>query len=498
MNDLKTKTLRNIGFSAFSNIARFLLSAGASVILAQRLSPSDYGVVGFAMIFTTFLARFSDLGMSDAVIQRHRLDEQELYTGYTAKFILGVAVFAAIILLSPLTKHFFDNSAIEMVINVLSVGFIISTFGFLPTCLLTRDLNYKQLLIPQLSAAVVTSGLSIVLALTGFSYWSIVLANIAGSAASVLMLNVIHPVKIRFKFDKKIFVEFVRFGGNAFLAGLVVYLIFNADNFVVGALMGSSTLGLYAIAFNWGSMISGKLHEVVHSVLFPTFSRIQNDTEKLKHSYVRVLEYICFIGVTANLTLLLCSKEFLYYVLGRGTDKWMPALLTFQTMLVYGIIRTFLEPVSNVLLSLGKSALLLKSNLITGAIELAFLYPVTKIFGITGVAILVTLSYSLQYFIYFPFLHREIGLKYSDIWVFVKPTIISIAFIVILVSSSTRLMNVSLPSFIQKLLLSTLGYAIVYNAITNWKILRETVAMIRAVVTVQAVQPDVISVPHGE
>jgi lipopolysaccharide exporter len=478
MNDLKIKTVKNIGFNAFSNIAKFFLSAGASIILAQKLSPSDYGVVGFAMIFINFLSRFSDLGITDAVIQRNQLDDRGLYTGYTTKFILGIVVFAVMFLLAPLAKLFFDNSAIENVIKVLSISFIISTFGFLPTCLLTRELNYKKLIIPQLSSAVVNSGLSIVLALTGFNYWSIVLANVAGAIISVLVVNFIHPVKIKFEFDEKLFREFIGFGGNLFLAGLIIFLIFNADNFVVGTVIGSIGLGLYAVAFNWGSMISGRLYEVVHSVLFPTFSRFQNDTKKLKQSYLKVLEYITFIGVISNLTLLLCSEDFLYYVLGRGTDKWMPALMTFQIMLIYGIIRTFLEPIGNIILALGKSKLLLRSSLIVGAIELILLYPVTKLFGIAGVAVLVTLAYSVQYFIFFPFLKKEIDFKYSDMWSFVKPTIISIVFIVALVSGAKGFMDASLSSFILKLLLSIIGYALFYNAITKWKLFKETAAMI--------------------
>ncbi|MGO9138324.1 MAG: lipopolysaccharide biosynthesis protein [Syntrophales bacterium] len=481
MDDLKLKTVKNIGFNAFSNIAKFLLSAGASIILAQRLSPSDYGVVGFAMIFINFLARFSDLGITDAVIQRNQLDDRGLYTGYTTKCILGIAVFALVFLLSPLAKLFFDNSAIENVIKVLSVSFIISTFGFLPTCLLTRELNYKKLIIPQLSSAVVNSGLSIILALTGFNYWSIVLANVAGTVISVLAVNFLHPVKIKFKFDKKLFREFMGFGGNLFLSGLIIFLIFNADNFAVGTLIGSVALGLYTIAFNWGAMISGRLYDVVHNVLFPTFSRIQNDTNKLKESYLKVLEYITFIGVISNLTLLLCSEDFLYYVLGRGTDKWMPALMTFQILLIYGIIRTFLEPLANVLLALGASKLLLKSNVIAGAVELCLLYPVTKYYGIEGVAILVTVAYSVQYFIYFPFLKKEVDLKYSDIWCFVKPTIISVAFIAALVSFTKGFMDASLSSFIQKLIVSILGYALFYNAITKWKLLKETVSMISSI-----------------
>ncbi len=478
MKDLKTKTVKNIGFNALANVLKFVLAAVASIILAQRLAPSDYGVVGFAMIFINFLGRFSDLGITDAVIQRNQLDERGLYTGFTTKLILGVSVFAIVFLLSPLAKLFFDNSAIEYVIKVLSVSFIISSFGFLPTCLLTRELNYKRLIIPQLVSAVLNSGLSILLALTGFNYWSIVLANVAGAIGSVIAVNIIHPVQVSLQFDKKLFREFISFGGNLFLSGLIIYLIFNADNFVVGTVIGSVGLGLYAIAFNWGSIISGRLYEVVHNVLFPTFSRIQNDKNKLKESYLKVLEYVTFIGVISNLALFMCAKEFLYFLLGHSTDKWMPALTTFKIMLVYGIIRTFLEPIGNVLMALGKSNLLLKASLIAGAIELVLLYPVAKYSGIEGVAILVTLSYSVQYFIYFPFIKKALDLRYADIWRFVKPTMISITVVVAFIFFLDGLVDVSIYSFIQKLLLSIMGYALFYSAITKWKLFRETVALI--------------------
>lgn len=481
MNNLKTKTLKNIGFNAFSNATKFVLTAGAGIILAQRLSPSDYGIVGFAMIFINFLSGFSDLGISAAVIQRDKLEDLGLYTGFVTKFILGLAVFGFVIVLSPYAKLLFNNSDIENVMKVLSINFIINTFGFLPTCLLTRDLNYKKLIIPQLLSVIVSSGLSIILVLTGFGYWSIVWSNVASVVCSVFTLNIILPVKYKFMFDKKLFRDFTRFGGNIFLSGLIICLILNADNFAIGTLIGSAELGLYTIAFKWGSMISGRLHDVVHTVLFPTFSRIQNDYDKLKRSYLKILEYITFVSVISNLTLVVCSEGFLFYVLGRGTPKWLPALLPFQIMLLYGMIRAFLEPIGNVILALGESKLLFKSNLIAGAIEVIFLYPVIKMFGISGVAILITLSYSLQYFIYFPFLKKALEFEYSDIWCFVKPTILSIAFVAVIISISNRFMDASFSAFIQKAFLSLIGYALFYNAITKWKLIKETRSIINSI-----------------
>lgn len=126
--NLKIKTLANISYTAVTRILLFALQAAVSVVLARNLSSSDYGIVGFATIFIGFLFQFSDLGMGSAVIQKGNLDETGLYTGFTIQLILGTVIFTIAFFLSPLAKPFFDNDAVEIVIKVLSVTFLLNSF----------------------------------------------------------------------------------------------------------------------------------------------------------------------------------------------------------------------------------------------------------------------------------------------------------------------------------------------------------------------------------
>ncbi|MCG6537733.1 MAG: oligosaccharide flippase family protein, partial [Syntrophales bacterium LBB04] len=224
-SDLKVKTVSNIGYNTFAKVGGLGLSTFARVILARNLTSVDYGIVGFASIFIGFLGRFDDLGISNAVVQKNELDERGIYTGFTIKAILSLAVFAAAFVFSPLTNAFFDNSAIEGVIKILSLNFIIGIFSFLPTCVLTRRLNYKKLFVPQASSVLISSLLSIALALNGFKYWSIVLASVGSTAVYVIILNIIKPVRIRFSLDKNIVSGLIKFGGSLFLSGIVVFVI---------------------------------------------------------------------------------------------------------------------------------------------------------------------------------------------------------------------------------------------------------------------------------
>jgi O-antigen/teichoic acid export membrane protein len=314
---------------------------------------------------------------------------------------------------------------------------------------------------------------AVILALTGFKYWSIVIASICGDSVMMVMLNLMRPKRIRFLVDTSIARQLFKFGGSLSLTGLLVFAIFNTDNFIVGAVAGATMLGYYVIAFNWGSMICTALGDVINSVLFPTFSRMQ-DTERIKASYLKVLEYVTFAGMLVNVTLLLVAREFLVGVIGSGTEKWIPALKALRILCFYGIIRFSLEPIGSVIMAIGRVNLLLKANIMAAVIELSLLYPALRLFGLEGVACVVTVAYVSQYVIYFPSLKKDIGLTYKDFFLSLKPALLSGLVVVgsILAMQSHLPVNV-MSSLIIKVLLCTFLYCFTYGIITKWRLASE-------------------------
>ncbi|MDN3513901.1 MAG: lipopolysaccharide biosynthesis protein [Candidatus Brocadia sp.] len=471
---LKQKTFENIGYNFLARIITFSLQIPSSIILGRQLTSDDYGIVGFATIFINFLMNFSDLGIRRAVIQKVELSERGLYTGFTIKFILGLLIFSFAFFLTPIANIFLNNNAVEGVIKLLSLNFIMNSFVFLPEVILTKELNYRKLSMFQVVTGSVTSIISIILALNGFKYWSIVIANVCSTVISTIFINILMPFKIRFYFEKKVASEFLHFGSRLFLSGIIAFIIFNVDNFIIGTVKGSQTLGYYSIAFTWGSMACIILGSVVNNVLFPTFSKMQGDKERLKKVYLEIMEYISFIAILANMGMLIVSKEFLFIILGGSTDKWLPALTIFRILCIYGMSRALLEPIGSVILALGKTNLLLKSCLIVGALELCVIYPALRYFGIEGVAIAITIVYSLQYFIYFPSLRKEINLRFSDFLIALKPSILSALVISTCFIFFTYINNgCSLFLFFIKLSLIVTGYVVLHGLITRWKLLKE-------------------------
>jgi len=249
---------------------------------------------------------------------------------------------------------------------------------------------------------------------------------------------------------------------------------------LVGAVLGAESLGYFSLALDWGTKVPTLLSITVLSVLFPAYSKIRDDKEKLEKTYLDSLHYVAFISILVNVTLLCISEDFLRTVLGGGTDKWMPALTSFRILCIYGIVRAVLEPIGNVIVALGDSRVLFKANVIAAGIQLVFLFPVLKFYNIEGVALLVLFSYATQYLVYLPLLNNKLKISTANIWKALSlPLICYVAFILVFLVFMKINLNFSVLLTITKAII----YAIIYSTIlciaTKWRLAKDLLLLLK-------------------
>ena len=415
MMSSKAKIFRNVIYTSLAKGTTVICMAFTSMVVARELSPSDYGVVAFAGIIIGFLGHFSDLGVGNAAIRRSSLDQKSLQTAFTLKIILGVGAFLAVQLIALFAHHFFQHPATGDVMRVLAVNFLVSTIGFMPGVMLTREQNFRALMIPGVLSVVARSVIAITLVLSGWEYWSIVLADIGATVVSTVAIQLMRKIPMGFYFDWHDAQEYLRFGAPLLGSGVLVFLIFNLDNLLIGSILGSIQLGYYALAFTWGSFICGFLYDTVNNVLFPAFSAIQHDKAAMRRWYLKTMDLVAFLSLIVNATLLANAHFFLVTFLGKGTDKWVSATSSLEILCIYGIVRATTEPLANCIMALGRTRVLLQAAILAGLIELVLLALVVKSGKIELVAAVVLFAYVTQAVIYIPFLRRHLGIGVRDL-----------------------------------------------------------------------------------
>ena len=410
MSVSKARTFRNIIYTSLGKGLTLFCVALTSMVVARNLAPSDYGVIGFANIIIGFLSRFSDMGVGSAVIRRPVLHPHNLQTAFTLKIVLSFGAFVAALLVAPFAQHFFDHPATGNVIRILALNFLVSTVGFMPQVMLTREMNYRALVIPGVAGAAVQCILAVTLVLHGWSYWAVIIANVGATLAAGIVLQLAKRLPVRLCFDWTVAQEYLRFGIPLFGTGVLVFVIFNLDNFLVGAKLGSAQLGYYALAFTWGSFICGLLGDTVNNVLFPAFSAIQHDMVAVRRWYLKTVDLVAFVAVVANTALLANAHFFLVTFLGKGTGKWLPAIMALQILCVYGIVRAVIEPLGPCLMARGRTKTLLHANMLAGALELVLLLLALRSKRIEMVAAAVLVAYISQAIVYLPYLRRDFSI----------------------------------------------------------------------------------------
>jgi len=465
-------TMKNIGYNSIARVLTFIFSALSSVVLGRCLLPSDYGIISFSFIFINFMGNFADVGIGSAIIQRKELDEPALHTAFTLQFFIGCAVIFATFILSTLAPLFFNNRDVVLIIRLLSLYFLLSNISFLPKSLLIKEMNFKKVAIAETSMSILNSVVAIVLALNGFGYWSIVIAYLSSNFVATALFIMFRPIDAKFQFDNKMAREFISFGGYLFLTGLLVFLIFNLDNFIIGTVKGAKDLGYYAIAFNWGCMICVLMYSVVLRVVFPVMAKLQDEEQKIRNAYLKTLEYSSYIVILANIILFIFSKEFLVYVLGHGSNKWLPALTSLRILCLYGIIRGLLEPIGQVITAMGKTRTLFIANLVASVIEVSAIYPALKLYGIEGVALTVTVAYLSQYFIFYRYLKSNLEISIVDLLRAVKPAFIAALVVIFLQQLFYGYHVDTVLLLLSKASIVAIVYFAILGVITNWEIFR--------------------------
>jgi O-antigen/teichoic acid export membrane protein len=421
--NLKTKAAEGVSYGLAGRIIVGSCQALTGLAAARYLTPFDFGIVAFAMVYINFLAQFSDFGISTAVVQKGDGRPAVLHTAFTIKVALGFALTTLGVVLG-MVIGFFGAPHSGYVVSLLASTFIIGSVYFIPHILLTLNLDYLRLFIGGSLSALVSTAVGIYLLVEGWGYWAIALGYISAVLTSAVYFNAAKPSRYRLSWDWGVGRPLVAFGAPIFITGIIGFFVTYAGNLTIGIFSGPESLGLYAIALTFSFMIVNQIGGIL-SVLFPLYSKVREDQASLRLLFVHSLDYTLMVAVLLNVGMISLAEPFLFLVLGGGTAKWMPALLAFKILCLSGIFMAALFTVPPLVVAMGNPRIQLRAVASSALIQAVFVVPALYYRGIEGVAVVTALGAMVQVAVYLPTLRAGIGVGSSDIVRAVGPSFIA-------------------------------------------------------------------------
>tara|TARA_B110000902_G_scaffold191200_1_gene216539 strand:+ start:1722 stop:3158 length:1437 start_codon:yes stop_codon:yes gene_type:complete len=389
-----------------------LFRFASSIYVVRILSIEDFGIIAIAMVFINGLKRFDNFGVNAALISQESLSNEYKRNGNTIKFGISIVMFLIAFVFSSYWSDLYDNKNIENVIKILSFIFILNSFSFLDRVVLTKKLNFKNQLLPELIYSIGYAVWVVIFAYLGYEYLSIVYASIIAAGSRVLCYRIIQGERINFGFNLTILKDIFNFSFWVLLGSVFFWGYTSIDNIIIGKILNLETLGLYAIAYQWGNFVSENIQGVISKILLPAYSKLQNNLKKMSIAYLKVVELNCLITIPLNLGLLVTADFFVYTIIG---DKWSEIIIPLQILLIYGTLRSIQSSGGSIFYALKKPKFNTLITFITLTLTTITLIPMTIEYGIIGSAISITVSFLISFIIQLLFLTKFLKIKLLEI-----------------------------------------------------------------------------------
>jgi len=430
------------------------------IILARILSPSDFGLMGVALLTMSTLETFSQTGFQQALIQKKENIESYLNSAWTVLIFRGLILFVILYLISPYAALFFNAPEAKPIIRVIGFSILLGSFSNIGVIYFNKELEFNKQFIYQFSATLADFVVAVSSVLILKNVWALVLGMLAGRAVGCLMSYLIHPFRPRLNFNLEKIKELFGFGKWILGSSILVFLLTQGDDIFVGKLLGATALGFYQLAYRISNMPATEYSHIIATVIFPAYSKIQDDFSKLKDIYLKVLQLTAFLSMPIAGGIFILAPDFTKIFLGM---KWMPMVPAMQVLALYGMLRAIGATTGVVFMAVGKPKIMVKIQIAQLILLAVLIYPFTIWWGILGASISVTVYALIFNFIAIYKVLKIVKSNYKKpIKLMILPLIGTLVMVIVIFAIKTYLfINIGFISFFLLIVAGILTYLLI-------------------------------------
>ncbi len=321
---LKSLTVSGAAINMASQLVRFALLFAYQIAMARLLAPGDFGLVAMAAPVIAFVQLFSDLGLSSATIQQATISQSQLSFLFWVNVGMGALLAAITAALAPAVAWFYGDPRVADI--TIAAGALLLLGGLFSQhmALLNRRLKFGAIAAVELGSFAVGAAAGVVAALSGLSYWSLVVNSAATSATAMLLAWIIsgwRPGRPGRTDDMR---ALFRFGANLTGFSIVNFFARNMDNVLIGRVWGAGDLGLYDRAYKLVLMPFNQIAYPFARVALPLLSKSQHEPEFYARAYRRLLESVLLLSYPGLAWALATHHALILHVLGRRWEGVSP------------------------------------------------------------------------------------------------------------------------------------------------------------------------------
>ncbi len=319
---LRDQTFYATKWATILNVSVYLGQFVLQLAIAYLLGPDIFGLAARIIAITVIIDQAAELGFTAALIQKRELDSRDTHTGFTANLALACLLSVGSVLAVQTYGNFYGwTPFLDLLRYVLPIPILIA-LGNVQRALLTRELDFRTQTVTRVVGVVANMGVAIGLAVSGFGIWAIIAGFYANHLAQLFVLW----TRVSWKPRLRVYMESLRqlfsFGVYVGLSRLLMESTRNLEILIIGASLGDLLAGLFSLGYRIGIAAVNQV-AVIANVLFPSFSRLQDEPVRLISNYLKSVRLLAVTSAVATLAAYVLAPVFVL-ILGSEWGELVP------------------------------------------------------------------------------------------------------------------------------------------------------------------------------
>lgn len=386
MENLKEKTAKGIAWGAVNNGTVQVLNLVFGIVLARRLSESDYGILALLTIFTALAGCIQAAGFSQALANMKPPSHRDYSAVFWFNVLAGGTLYALLFLAAPLIAWYFGLPELRDVSRLVFLCIPLSALGIVPNAKLWIELRNRELAIAAIASLAVSGCVGIWMAYQGYGYWSLAWQQLLFIGLSMLLKWLFTRWRPLLPIDLRPIRPMFRFSSKLLVTNMLTVVSQNVLTFIFGKLLPIGIVGQWGQANKWNTMGSAFIANTMQQVAQPVLTQAsapENPSQRQERVFRKMLRFTAFISFPLMLGLALVAREFIVITIG---PKWLPCVPLLQVLCVGGAFLPLHTLYQNFIISRGRSDLYLWCIALLIVLQVAL----TLAFSPLGVMAMVT------------------------------------------------------------------------------------------------------------
>ena len=387
MSSFKNQVISSSKWAVLNQLVTQGIRIIVSIYLMRLLAPESFGVFMQVLSIIGISEILVGLRMGGGIVQAKEVNQNQLSTIYWMNFTVSLILTTVFFLSGDLIANFYHDHRLVALVQTASFVVIFIGIGYVPRSILTKKLDFRSIFISNLVGVSVSSSIGVWMALSGYDYWSLLWLwasyHIIISSMYWYQSKFIPQIVWNTNSIKKLWY----FSRKIALNDILNYSARNIDNIIIGRVLGAASLGIYSRAYNIMLLPLQNFANIINGVLFPSFSLIQDEKERISAIFYKAVSSISFLTLPFMLFLWLFADDIVLQVLG---NEWLGLPEILRILIILGIIQIHTSFAASIFLATGRSDIPLNVSYVSKPILITVIL-ITVNYGISVVAIGITI-----------------------------------------------------------------------------------------------------------